>query len=408
MAKKIKKKNIKKIILILILLVVIITVSYIAITSKNSENNDNQNKTETSETIPNEENNKEEEQASEENKKPEEEKKEELKPVDDKKEEQKPTEDKKEETKKEEVEKTEEKPIVNEKPIDENTIKSLENLNYSSEDISNIKKYVSTKNINYLVDYKIDNKIAMDFINARYYIDDYLQKYINYQKLNQKKTTNEIITIINTHIDSPFYTNTIKTDTTKGKYVILNKYYHADSGYPSQKLINGDTKYHVFGNKFMLTQECYDAFLKMYNDAKSAGYEFKIKSAYRSYKNQVSTYNYWVKTENGNKAKADTYSARAGYSEHQTGYAFDVRDYPLTNDDFGKTKSFTWVSQNAHKYGFFLRFPKGKEYITGYQYESWHFRYCGVECATYIYNNNITYEEYYEYFIKYGNPKNLS
>ena len=112
-------------------------------------------------------------------------------------------------------------------------------------------------------------------------------------------------------------------------------------------------------------------------------------------------------TECDGVALADTYSARAGFSEHQTGYAFDVRDYPFTNDDYSKTKSFTWVSENAYKYGFIIRFPKDKEYTTGYQYEPWHYRYCGIECATYIHDNDITFEEYYEYFIKYNNPRNL-
>jgi threonyl-tRNA synthetase len=69
-----------------------------------------------------------------------------------------------------------------------------------------------------------------------------------------------------------------------------------------------------------------------------------------------------------------------------------------------KDFDLTYIKDN----GFILRFPKEKEHITGYQYESWHYRYCGIECATYIYNNEITFEEYYEYFIKYKNPKNLS
>lgn len=290
-------------------------------------------------------------------------------------------------------------------PLDE-TSESLKELNYNEEEIATIKKYVSKDNIEYLIANKITSEDSINIINETYYIDDYLQKYLEYAKSNQDKTSSEIITIINTHIDSPFYTNPIPTDTSLGKYVILNKYYHADNTYPSEELINVDPKYHVFGNKFQLTKECYEAFLKMYEDAKAAGYEFKIKSAYRSYDTQVSTYNYWKNLDG--VAKADTYSARAGYSEHQTGYAFDIRDYPLTNEDYSKTKSFTWVSKNAHKYGFFIRFPEYKEHITGYQYESWHYRYCGVECATYIYENDITYEEYYEYFIKYNNPKNLS
>lgn len=287
------------------------------------------------------------------------------------------------------------------------TTKELEKLNYSENDITLIKKYVSNNNIDYLINNKVNNETAINFINETYYIDEYLQDYLNYYNDNKDKTYNEIITIINTHINDEFYTNTIKTDTSLGKFVLLNKYYYADNTYPSEELVKIDGKYHINGTSVKLTKECYDAFLSMYNDAYEAGYGFKLKSAYRSYDTQVSTYNYWVSTENGDKTKADIYSARAGHSEHQTGYAFDIRDYDYKYEDYGKSESFTWVSQNAHKYGFIIRFPKGKEHITGYQYESWHYRYCGIECATYIYENNITFEEYYEYFIKFNNPKNL-
>lgn len=281
----------------------------------------------------------------------------------------------------------------------------LEKLNYSNNDIELIKKYVSEDNIDYIITYNPDKKTTLNFINETYYIDEYLQKYLEYYNNNQNKTTAEIITIINTHTDKTFYQNDIKTDTTLGKYVILNKYYYADNTYPSKDIISVPGKYHINGTSIKLNKECYEAFLKMYNDAYKAGYGFKLKSAYRSYDTQVDTYNYW-KSKDGQK-KADTYSARAGHSEHQTGYAFDIRDYDYEFEDYSKSASFTWVSKNAHKYGFILRFPKGKEHITGYQYESWHYRYCGIECATYIYENNITYEEYYEYFIKYNNPKDL-
>ncbi len=289
----------------------------------------------------------------------------------------------------------------------DNTTIKLENLNYQEEDINLLNMYVSKENINYIIENNIKPEITIKLVNETYYIDDYLSKYINYYESNPNKETKEIITIINTHIDNEFYTNTIKTDTSLGKFVILNKYYYTDNTYPSENIIKVPGKYHINGTSVKLTQECYDAFLKMYNDAYEAGYGFKLKSAYRSYDTQVSTYNYWVNTENGNKNKADTYSARAGHSEHQTGYAFDIRDYNYEYEDYSKSESFKWVSENAHKYGFFLRFPKDKEHITGYQYESWHYRYCGIECATYIYENDITYEEYYEYFIKYNNPKNL-
>ena len=296
----------------------------------------------------------------------------------------------------------------NKKEEKDSITKELEKLSYNDNEITLIKEYVTEENINYLINNKINHEIAYNFVNETYYIDDYLIDYLNYYNEHKDKTFKEIVTIINTHINNDFYTNTMKTDTSLGKYVILNKYYYADDTYPSENLIKVDGKYHVNGTSFYLNEECYEAFLKMYNDAYNAGYGFKMKSAYRSYDTQVTTYNYWVSTENGDKTKADIYSARAGFSEHQTGYAFDIRDYNWEYEDYGKSESFKWVSENAHKYGFIIRFPKGKEHITGYQYESWHYRYCGVECATYIYENDITFEEYYEYFIKYNNPKNLS
>lgn len=291
--------------------------------------------------------------------------------------------------------------------IDKKNKKSpLTTLNYSKDDIALIEKYnISDENIKYLIDNKIDNKLAMNIIKEKYYIDDYLKKYLDYYEKNKDLSFSEIITRINTHLDDEFYTNTEKTDDTLGKFVILNKHYYSDENYKGLNLIDIDSEYNLYNTSFKLSKECYEAFLKMYNDAKEQGYAFKINSAYRSYEKQIKIYQGWA-NKDGVK-QADTYSARAGFSEHQTGYAFDVRDYPFTNDDYSKTKSFTWVSENAYKYGFIIRFPKDKEYITGYQYEPWHYRYCGIECATYIHDNNITFEEYYEYFIKYNNPRNL-
>jgi len=280
-------------------------------------------------------------------------------------------------------------------------------LNYKEENLAIIKEDVSTKNQDYLLKNNINENDVMPIIKETYYIDDYLLSYLEYQKQYPNKTTQEIITAVNTHIDKPFYTNTQKTDTNLGKFVILNKYYYADKEYHAEDLMEIDSIYSLYGStyKLELSKECFEAFLKMYNDAKELGYGFKINSAYRSYDKQETLYNRYVQSD-GQK-EADTYSARPGYSEHQTGYAFDIRDFPYTNEDYSKTKSFTWVSQNAYKYGFILRFPKDKEFITGYQYESWHYRYCGIECSTYIHNHNITFEEYYEYFIKYKNPRNL-
>ena len=91
---------------------------------------------------------------------------------------------------------------------------------------------------------------------------------------------------------------------------------------------------------------------------------------------------------------ADVASARSGHSEHQTGLAVDVSDITLDYDNFEKTKEFTWMKNNAYKYGFILRYPKAKFHITGFKYEPWHYRYVGNVVAQIIHSKNITLEEY--------------
>ena len=137
----------------------------------------------------------------------------------------------------------------------------------------------------------------------------------------------------------------------------------------------------------------------MADAARKENLTIKITTAYRNYNFQSILYNNYVKSD-GIKA-ADTYSARPGYSEHQLGYSTDLTNGKnVSFDDFETTKEFEWLSKNAYKYGFILRFPKDKDYLTGYKYESWHYRYVGEDIAKYIYENDITYEEYYAYFLR--------
>lgn len=152
-----------------------------------------------------------------------------------------------------------------------------------------------------------------------------------------------------------------------------------------------------FGNG--LTSETKNAFNKMNVDAVSLGLNLYISSGYRSYYDQQYIYNNYVSIDG--KGKADTYSARAGHSEHQTGLAFDLN---TIDDSFTYTDEGKWVSENCYRYGLILRYPKDKESITGYMHESWHLRYVGVDLATKLYNNGnwITLEEYFGIDSKYS------
>lgn len=135
--------------------------------------------------------------------------------------------------------------------------------------------------------------------------------------------------------------------------------------------------------------EAQAALQKMQAAASILGLNLRLVSGYRSYTTQYNLYNNYVKI-NG-QAKADTFSARPGHSEHQTGLAFDVGS---TKGAFANTSESKWLEQNCHLYGFIIRYPKGKTNITGYIYEPWHVRYLGVETATKVKNSGLTLEEY--------------
>ena len=131
------------------------------------------------------------------------------------------------------------------------------------------------------------------------------------------------------------------------------------------------------------------AFNEMKVAAKQEGIALWISSGFRSYSTQYGLYNRYV--AGYGKNAADTFSARAGHSEHQTGLAMDIN---YIEDWFGDTKEGKWVAENCHKYGFIIRYPKGKDNITGYKYEPWHIRYLGKEIATEVYNSGLSLEEF--------------
>jgi len=171
--------------------------------------------------------------------------------------------------------------------------------------------------------------------------------------------------------------------------LIVNKTYSLPSDY---KPVNPSNEITTERCNDCLDKEVTKAFSLMQSDAVSVGLNIYIASGYRSYTYQETLYNNYTMVSGVDGA--DTYSARPGHSEHQTGLCFDLNS---VNDSFAYTNEGKWVNDNAYLYGFIIRYPKEKESITGYQYESWHLRYVGVELARELYNNGdwITLEEYY-------------
>ena len=155
--------------------------------------------------------------------------------------------------------------------------------------------------------------------------------------------------------------------------LIANKTYSLPSDYNPGRLLN----------------ETMNAFNNLKAAAANEGMTFWISSGFRSYTTQKNLYANYV--AGYGKEAADTFSARAGHSEHQTGLAMDVN---YIEDWFGDTKEGKWLAENAHKFGFIIRYPKSKEAITGYKYEPWHIRYLGVDIATSVYESGLCLEEY--------------
>jgi len=200
-----------------------------------------------------------------------------------------------------------------------------------------------------------------------------------------------------THESSaPKIEGSLKDDIDSGYLILVNKEHALDMEYKPDDL--SSIKYYAEDrpseSRYMRAAAA-DAFHSLVEEAKRQGIELVMTTAYRSYEFQSSLYSNYV-AEVG-QAAADTFSAEPGKSEHQTGLAADVSspsvNYQLTTK-FADTAEGKWLSENAHLFGFVIRFPDGKEGITGYQYEPWHIRYVGLAAAEYMYNSGVTLEEY--------------
>lgn len=181
--------------------------------------------------------------------------------------------------------------------------------------------------------------------------------------------------------------------------VMINKQYGLPDNYKPTDLVYPDVRF-LFKEKIekrMMRSEAAKALEEMFAAAEEDGIYLAGVSAYRSQATQTALYNRYV--ERDGEEKARTYSAVPGYSEHQTGLAIDVSGSDgkcAAESCFGGTKEAEWLAQHSAEYGYIIRYPEGKEDITGYKYEPWHIRYVGKEIAAYIAENGITLEEYYD------------
>lgn len=281
-----------------------------------------------------------------------------------------------------------------------NNVNKLLSLGYSSKDINAIYNKIPDS-VNIIIDSKY-NKDIINIMNLSYFKIDNLKRYLDYDIIevksiydisNIKKDFNyeDVVTYVNANLDKEYYSsdNLISNEDASKIDVLVNKYHKLDENYEPSDLTIIDSKYASGTQK--LRKEAQIKFEEMASDMAKDNLKIYAGSTYRSFTYQKGLYDRYVKKDGF--AAAETYSARSGYSEHQLGLAVDIVggkwDYLSEKD-----KEYNYLIKNSYKYGFILRYPRGSEYITGYMFEDWHFRYLGVELATKVFNSGLTYDEY--------------
>ena len=281
-----------------------------------------------------------------------------------------------------------------------NNINKLLDLGYKNKDINTFYEKVP-KSIDVITSNKYDKNI-INYISLDYFKEENLDRYIKYDFidtksvydttiLKEKYNYEDTVTFVNAYLDKDYYSNDIPLSKDKASKldVIVNKYYKLDKDYEPEDLTVINSKFASGTQK--LRKEAAGKFEEMASDMLKENLKIYAGSTYRSYSYQEGLYNRYVKKD-GFK-EAETYSARAGYSEHQLGLAVDIVNGKWNYLSEGD-KEYTWLINNSYKYGFILRYPHESEYITGYVFEDWHFRYLGVDLATKVYESKLTYDEY--------------
>lgn len=291
--------------------------------------------------------------------------------------------------------------LVNEGIINENNKDRLAKLveleDFSDENIKEYLKYYPRVDEEVLV--KLINDKRMDIYSKVVilakdpcFIYDNLDAYLEYEE--EKEDVRSLIEYINSKAYLPPYENEEVADVKEyGYQVLVNKYYKLPEDYEPEDLVDVESNYGVG----KLRKEAYEAYKKMQDDAAKQGINMYITSPYRSYKTQDALYNRYLSSDT--QTNVDTYSARPGNSEHQLGLAIDILTPGYNFGTFYSAPAAAWLEENAHKYGFIFRYPNDKIDITGYKYEPWHYRYVG-DIATDVYESGVTYDEYFEKYIK--------
>lgn len=270
----------------------------------------------------------------------------------------------------------------------------LKKIGYNKEETSIILKLDEDK-VDEIITLELNKDIPL-LIETKYFMYKNMHNYLDYYNKNSSYNLRDVVEIINTNRNKDYYVDIKSSDITKGNLTLVNKYYALNKEYEPVELKSVNLQYAYANNK--LIKEANDKYIELAKAAKKLNYNLIINSSYRDFESQEDIYK--AKEKTMGIEKTDELVARPGHSEHQLGYAIDIDLYKTEYDKLENTDEYKWLLENAHKYGFILRYPKEKENITGYSFEPWHYRYVGNTIAEYIYKNKITYDEYYAYYIE--------
>ncbi len=252
------------------------------------------------------------------------------------------------------------------------------NIIFKHGDNDSVKRFLKRDKVKYLEEF-----FSIDYAK--------LDNYERYLKYADETGEDEDVTVlcVNLDLDKEDYVDAVKVE----KFsidMLVNKHRYLSEDYEPNDLMEIPEEYASEAG-MKSSRIAFNAFKEMSNAASKEGYGIVINSAYRSYQDQVELGEYYKKWYG--QSYVDKYVAKPGFSEHQTGLAYDVGSRSV--NVFANSREYQWMKDNAYKYGFIERFTKRYENITGFRMEAWHYRYVGKDIAKYIHDNNISFEEYW-------------
>ena len=256
------------------------------------------------------------------------------------------------------------------------------NIIFSHGDNESVKRFLKREKVKYLEEF-----FSLDYAK----LDNY-DRYLNYE---DETGEDEDITVlyVNLDLDKPDYEEAIKVE----KFsidMLVNKHRYLDESYEPNDLMDVPLDYAAEAG-IKSSRIAFNAYREMSDAANKEGYGIVINSGYRSYQDQIDIAEYYKKWYG--QGYVDKYVAKPGFSEHQTGLAYDIGSRSV--NVFANSREYQWMKDNAYKYGFIERFTKRYEHITGFKSEAWHYRYVGKDIAKYIHDNNISFEEYWAVYL---------